>query len=110
MVGYMCIVILVGLNYMNESEDKGMVDELKQWEYDKGYERGYKDATTMQKKARNNMRRKWLYRFVMFYRKWILRECAHFCAGCEFASECQSDVNWWVDLKTIHTRTRGKRV
>lgn len=56
------------------------------------------------------MRRKWLYRFVMFYRKWILRECPRFCAGCEFASECKSDVNWWADLKTIHTRTRGKRV
>lgn len=56
------------------------------------------------------MRRKWLYRFVRFYRKWVLRECPHFCASCKFYSDCKSDVNWWADLKTIPSRKRGKRV
>lgn len=55
------------------------------------------------------MRRKWLYHFVMFYRKWVLRECAHFCFGCEFAKDCKSDVKFWADLKTIPSRKRGKR-
>lgn len=47
------------------------------------------------------LNRHFLISFVRWYRKWILKECPHFCSGCRFKDECQHDDEWWLDLGTI---------
>ena len=38
---------------------------------------------------------------MMWYRKWILKECPHICTFCRFKEDCQNDEEWWGDLGTL---------
>jgi len=46
------------------------------------------------------MKKKFLIRFVMWYRKWVLGECRHYCNMCKFKKECVHDTEW-LDINTL---------
>ncbi len=47
------------------------------------------------------MKKKLLIWFVMWYRKWVLGECRHFCSTCKFKKDCLHDTDWWLDINTL---------
>ena len=48
-----------------------------------------------------SMKRKLIAWFVIWYRKWIIGECRHFCSSCRFNNECKHDTEWWLDISTL---------
>jgi hypothetical protein len=48
-----------------------------------------------------NMKHKLLSWIVMWYRKWVIGECRHYCNLCKFKKECMHDTEWWLDINTL---------
>lgn len=56
------------------------------------------------------MNKKLLVWFVVWYRKWVLGECRHFCTVCKFKNDCTNDTDWWLDINTLGLLDGDRRV